>query len=950
MIEENELVDLMTKCGESYFSDKIQDGNRYAKELISKLDFSERRDQEVLIQVVGHALVRHDEIVVLDYLKEAGFDFGMKFDRGVTLKEFFAKYPKYSDFDNAVFKKIAEYGGIEDKSSAYVDNLFNIFYKCDCEYNFWWEVKTPFYDPQCKKLSQEQNESIMQIAAQLSGDDAQVLDKYGLTLLHYGAWHNCYDMVEHLLKNGADPNIQAKNDNGYKGTTPLQLACFMGNFKMVELLAANGADVTLRDDMGRTPLHYLSLIEIDGIKDCITGQTESASQRAEILPLLMMSINIKDNNGRTPLMNLVSNRWTCLSHTMTELYLKLGADTSEKDNNGNTALMLSAKSNNITAAMLLMQHKDTIDLQNNDGDTALHLAVREENTEIAYALIDMGADISVENNDGNTQADEIENGWNDELREKAERKTKEEPKDMLNMIRNTFFHCESCEGDSLPFALHFVKKLLSKIDPDDDDDAGVIFNILNSTNDENYYPHLLKAIFDADIDFTAPFVYSSQVVNVRDFSLKPCYGIPTVEMMSKLGIDLDTAYIKGRTPANIVASCERTQAFIGSMNDTDYGEAARYFSSDSMTELDENGTTAMHIAARRNHDIMMKVMIETGADINATEDAPGIVGATPLHWACAKGNEKIVEILMNANADDSLITKDGETAAHFAARKVDTFRDIDSEKRLAVAKLLKTVNVKRNDGKTPLILAQTLDFVASRELTAVFVEKGADVNCADNDGNTALIVHTYEHCDKETVKVLVQAGADVNAQNKKGLTPLHNALDYGNEMVARYLIKKGARYNIADNRGRTAMDIAAEKGYEVVLDLMDLSLAESEGQQQSQDKQPEQTVTILENNQKPKSKITLPQEATTTAVSSRTAPESDDERVARQLDATRRAFITQFGEERGERIFAPFSVMTRIQNEGINDSNRQEYEEASKEYMKLFQEFGREMFFGNLGK
>ena len=73
---------------------------------------------------------------------------------------------------------------------------------------------------------------------------------------------------------------------------------------------------------------------------------------------------------------------------------------------------------------------------------------------------------------------------------------------------------------------------------------------------------------------------------------------------------------------------------------------------------------------------------------------------------------------------------------------------------------------------------------------------------------------------KDIVKELVRAGADINIANNEGNTALHYALRYGNQDVSRYLVKKGADYNRANNQGVTPVQLAAERGYDTVLEVM----------------------------------------------------------------------------------------------------------------------------------
>lgn len=59
------------------------------------------------------------------------------------------------------------------------------------------------------------------------------------------------NLVEHLLKKKADPNIADAT-----GTTPLLWAVKSGNKELVELLLQYKADKTQKDSMGMTPFEY----------------------------------------------------------------------------------------------------------------------------------------------------------------------------------------------------------------------------------------------------------------------------------------------------------------------------------------------------------------------------------------------------------------------------------------------------------------------------------------------------------------------------------------------------------------------------------------------------------------------------------------------------------------------------------------------------------------------
>jgi ankyrin repeat protein len=97
------------------------------------------------------------------------------------------------------------------------------------------------------------------------------------------------------------------------------------------------------------------------------------------------------------------------------------------------------------------------------------------------------------------------------------------------------------------------------------------------------------------------------------------------------------------------------------------------------------------------------------------------------------------------------------------------------------------VNARDTEGNTPLILAS---FYAGPECVALMIAKGADVNAANKAGVTALI---RAATDYEKSRLLVVAGADVRARTALGNTPLILAARRaGNSRTVQLLLARGA--------------------------------------------------------------------------------------------------------------------------------------------------------------
>lgn len=621
-----------------------------------------------------------------------------------------------------------------------------------------------------------------------------IYGSYGLTLFHLLVWHNFYDAVKAMLedKRISDRDIDQPDHKGY-GLTPFLLACCRGNLAMARLLLDHGADCCLTDKRGMNAYHFLAYPRFEGLVDFC--QEHTASQRESIARFLTCDINQKDQNGLTPLARLMSTSY-CSEFTwpLTEVFLDKGAETDYVDEDGNSLLMLAMQNGHITAALQLMnRHKELVHLANKEGITPFRHSQNWRNEGLCLALADCGA---------------------------APASSVAMDMDHLSQITSNAFSTRSdTDQDGISLALFLTEKLIGQMDVDDDDEVGYITNILHNALISDKKFRVLDTCQKAGLDFTMPIHFQGSLICLRDKCLVSGYGAAVIQKMADMGVDMDTGVINGRTPANIIASQRGNSLTSGKKNDF-LSQAANFFSKESMEQPDNSGRAAIHIAAQNGHGDMIQVMIEKGVDVNLKEDSPAILGATPLHEACVNGHGDVVRLLMNAGADDTIKNAKGETPAHCAVMAKRLGRDLDTEQKIAVLKELKHLDIPREDGRTPLMTAQSLGSSAIKELFPIFLGNGADINRTDNSGMTVLILNAKNSCYKDTIKLLIQAGADINAVDNEGNTALYYALKSGDAASARYLIKKGADYNRPNNQGETPVQVAVEEGFDTVLELM----------------------------------------------------------------------------------------------------------------------------------
>ncbi|XP_039108935.1 2-5A-dependent ribonuclease isoform X2 [Hyaena hyaena] len=250
------------------------------------------------------------------------------------------------------------------------------------------------------------------------GADVNFQEKeWGWSPLHTAVQNGQEDIVDLLLRYGANPCLRKKN-----GATPFIIAGIGGNVKLLELLLSKGAEVNECDANGFTAfmeaavkgkIEALRFLYKCGANVNLSRKTKEVQKRlrkggatalmdaaenghVDALKILLeeMGADVKacDNMGRNALIYALRNSDHRNVEVITRLLLDHGADVNVRGEKGKTPLIMAVEKKHLgLVQMLLEQEHIEINDTDSEGSTALLLAVQLNLIGIAQLLCEKGA-------------------------------------------------------------------------------------------------------------------------------------------------------------------------------------------------------------------------------------------------------------------------------------------------------------------------------------------------------------------------------------------------------------------------------------------------------------------------------------------------------------------------------------------------------------------------------
>lgn len=643
------------------------------------------------------------------------------------------------------------------------------------------------------------------------GAQIDARDSMGMTALHYAAGYGHIEVVRLLLDSGATIGIRDQwgysplaravrrnevsvsrlllengSDPGftsYDGESTISIAADRGHEEVLELLADRGTDHVRRDQLIRETLLRAAGLGRDGIVRLLVRGREKW--------------NISKQNLAEAMTKAASEGYVTIMKTL----LEAGVDVSSPLSLGKESLREAAMWGHSEATQLLLTAGADANLMTGTGDYPLHAAARSGWVGTVALLLENGADVNAINMKGET-AMVVVAGPRYGFMARARTSPKEAVLVMQQLLEKgadtaaTEPHSNRTSLECAVFRgyVELVQLLLEHQSFAITQKALIL-----------YLTQLYLAIGeisenDEAVDRLLCKEEAQNLGNVSNLLLIPIpaekgYGRVVLTFLVS-GAAIEAEDLAGNTALQLSA-WEGHIAVV---------ELLLHRAAD-INSKGSTDTTPLMLAARKGRTDVVRLLLAQGADIGATSANPDY-GSTAVAQALDRHHTETAKVLLESGADANSTYSQGSqrTLLHAVVRQY-SWDSRKSEIELLLEKGA-DLEAKDDDGQTPLVVAVQKELV---ETVNFFIEEGADIEAKDSHGLTPLMV-AVQKSKLDTVNLLLDEEADLAAKDDLGRTPLIVAVQKSTPGMVNLLLEYGADLEATDNHGRTPLVMAVRSG------------------------------------------------------------------------------------------------------------------------------------------
>ncbi|KAJ6591131.1 ankyrin repeat-containing domain protein [Mycena vulgaris] len=599
----------------------------------------------------------------------------------------------------------------------------------------------------------------------------------------------------------------------------LWVAAFFNLQEMARHLLAHGAAVDSEEDMDKalyvaSDLGHLEIVEML----ILNGADANAPRRGELRDTALYAASFKGHEA------------------VARLLIKSGADVNAEGGRLGAALDAAAWAGHETVIELLLQKG--ADVRPHKGQhygNALQTASFKGHTAVVRLLIDSGIDVNAEGGRLGTALQAassegreavvrllLENGAENqegclESALQAAAKMGHEPVARLLIASGADVNARSDPQDSALYAASFngherVARFLLDNGADVNAEGGQFGNALQAAcakGNEAMVRMLIEK--GADVNMKSGRLEGLIAARPRGGHRARYFSLPASDLC---GTALQVAAASGR-------------------------EAVVRLLIESGADVNAEGNVgpALQAASAMGHYSAAKLLIEHGADVNPT--MPWYSCQSPLYAASLNGQERVVQLLLESGADinatggkfgGALQAASSQGNESMVRLLIEKGANVNGKVRttplytavkyghVAIVRLLIEKGAKVNAGRGIALNEALLE--GHEDVVRLFLENGADIN-APGGGYGGALQGASSKGNVGLVRLLLENGADINAQGGgEEETALQAASCSGSVEVARLLLEKGANVNAQGGRFGTALQAASYHGKVEVATLL----------------------------------------------------------------------------------------------------------------------------------
>lgn len=594
-------------------------------------------------------------------------------------------------------------------------------------------------------------------------DVCQADQESGLTPLMIAVRENRLSIVEKLLELGASLSDRTKD-----GRTALHVAAAHSKEEIVRLLLTKKADPNATGGpKDQLPLHYASL-RVTGAVSVVQTLMKASNKDVKCTP---------DKDGCIPLFLAVEV--------------------------GNVGICKELLSSNADSQLRAKSKKY--------GDTVLHACCRKKELELSKLLVEYGAMVDEQNDEGQTPLHIV--AWEgDEILLKFLYQCKANP-NIVDKFDRSPLHIAAERGYT-----NVVEFLTEKFRA----------NVLARTKDGSTLMHIAAQCGHPDTALA--FLKKGVLLHMPNKSGALCLHAAAkrghsavVKALLQKGAQVDARTKDHYTALHIAAQfCKPlvVQTLLG-------------FGAQVQLKGGKAQETPLHIAARiPDGEKVAEMLLKCGADVNVEQEN----GETAMHIAARHGNLNMIIALIEDGGEPTWQSKVGDNPLHVAARHChlpvveEILNHLTTEKGRPEA--IACVNQKNKEGETPLHLAAAVkkDLIHIEEedtkIIRMLMEYDADIFSATTQahetplhycarvGNSDVLLEMLNHINCNRMQQVI------NKQAKNGWSPLLVAAEQGHTGIVKILLQSHARVDVFDEHGKASLHLAAENGHDQIADIL----------------------------------------------------------------------------------------------------------------------------------